>query len=524
MALRAASTRSLGALLAATVLVLVPAPASAAAPEYSLEERANAIVTPSLVFLEGRYKGYFRDRTSGKALSDEPVVASFRCSGFVVSANGWVVTSGHCADPTPESVVWTAAYSLAWAKVRQKALAANKVDSYAAQVVSTATFTSVADEANVRGLLWGQLGIATAGLEQQPALRGEVVTATKVDESDLALVKLAADNLPVLLADNFEINPSASFFTAGYGTGDADAVSGTYTVRTGTSKIAGTDKSGPAPRYRMDADLGGNSHGGPVFDSAGRVVGMINATIRGDKRNRLITDSTTIKSLLDSVNVANTLGPADQAYRVGLDAYFGGRYQEAISQFDKTLSASPANSLAASYRQQAAERLAIEGGASEDEPNPLFSPVVAAVAGALVLGAAGVVFALLLRRRRRPGYGPDSLMPVSANPWAPTSAQPYSAQPYSAQPGTWWPGQNGEQGAVMIPAPEHVPTPHPPVPADQQPTASQIPPPPYGNQAVLPPAADPAAQGSAGVPPADPNAGRDAAGPPPANPWGPTRP
>ncbi len=499
MALRAASTRSLGALLAATALVLVPAPVSAAAPEYSLEERANAIATPSLVFLEGRYKGYFRDRTSGKALSDEPVVASFRCSGFVVSANGWVVTSGHCVEPTADSVMWTAAYSLAWTKVRQKALASNKVDSYAAQVVSTATFTSVADESNVRGLLWGQLGIANAGLEKPPALRGEVVTATKVDESDLALVKLATENLPVVLADNFEINPSASFFTAGYGTDDADAVAGTYTVRTGTSKIAGTDKSGAAPRYRMDADLGGNSHGGPVFDSGGRVVGMINATVRGDKRNRLITDSTTIKSLLDSVNVANTLGPADQAYRAGLDAYFGGRYQEAISQFDKTLSTSPANSLAASYRQQAAERLAVEGDASDDAPNPLFSPVVAAVAGALVLGVAGVVFALLLRRRRRPGYGPDSLMPVSANPWAPTSAQPYSAPP-----GTWWAGQTGEHGAVMIPAPEHMPTPHPPVPADQQPPAtSQIPAPSYGDQAVLPPAADPAAHRPADGPPAD---------------------
>ncbi|MEV4410927.1 trypsin-like peptidase domain-containing protein [Catellatospora sp. NPDC049609] len=452
------------------VLVGAPAPAIAAAPEYSLEERAKAITTPSLVFLETLYEGQFQDEVTGKPLSDTPVVASFRCSGFVVSAAGWVVTSGRCVQPTAESVVWAAAYTLASDKLSKKEIAPNQLDSYAARVVDTALFSDLSGDPVVRGKLHGQLGIGTGGQQQAPAIKGEVLADRKLNEGDVALVKLEAENLPVVLADNFEINPSSGYFIAGYGTNDTNARGGTYTVRTKPSKIVGVDKSGAAPRYRMDTDLGGYSHGGPVFDAAGRVVGMINGNPRGDRLNRLITDSATIKSLLDSVNVANALSPGDQAYRAGLNAYFGGRYAEAVEQFDKTLAASPANKSAASYRQQAAERLAVEGDAgSGDSANPLLNPVVLALAAVLLLGLVGVVVYLATRRRRRVAHPYEGLMPISAGPWAPTSAQPYSAPP-----GTWWGQTAGEHPAVMIPAPEHVPTPQPPAPAD----AYQVPPPP----------------------------------------------
>src|SRR5262245_40187460 len=116
MSLRRALARSTGAMLATMMASVMAAPA-AAAPPYTLEERAIAIATPSLVFVETIYTGFLKDRKTGASLSPTPVVYHRRCSGFAVNRDGNVVTTSRCVQPQAVSVKQGALFSFAQALI-----------------------------------------------------------------------------------------------------------------------------------------------------------------------------------------------------------------------------------------------------------------------------------------------------------------------------------------------------------------------------------------------------------------------
>ena len=50
-------------------IVLPGAPAAAAIPQYTLEERATAVASPALIYIEAQFTGYLRRRDSGERSS-----------------------------------------------------------------------------------------------------------------------------------------------------------------------------------------------------------------------------------------------------------------------------------------------------------------------------------------------------------------------------------------------------------------------------------------------------------------------
>jgi len=467
MSLRRVLTRRRGVLLPATlatlcVMLSVAVPSGwTATPAYTLEERALAISSPSLVFIEELLTGYLRDKTTHTALVASPVTYGRRCSGFVVHPDGYVATPGSCVHIGDAAVRIGALYAATELLIKDGKLDRAGRDAYILAHQANIEFTGLTASSAPDVRVLAQFNVATAGTTGSPAIPGEVVAV--LEKSDVAILKLAQGNLPsVKLQVGDSLSQGAPLLAVGFATTDPDSRIGAFTLSSKAVQVTGTGKIGELSFSKINGDIGPFSSGGMAVDSDGHVVGMLNYdwTLRGTPV-RAITPSSAVVEALGQVQATNVLGPADTLYRDGLDAYFRGDYSTAISQFDRVIAQSPANKTAATYRQQAADRQKIETSGSAV---PVWVWIAAAaVVGALLAGAVTAVV-LLGRRRRRDPDEADLLVPVSLNPFAPTSSVPFSSPP-------------GPGPAQMYPSPPGVPVPMPPSvsPAAEAPPAPQSP-------------------------------------------------
>ena len=436
--------RALAVLAVVASWLALTAQPAAAAPSYTLEERAAAIASPSAVFLEFRLTGFVRDKQTGATLEAHTVALFSRCSGFVVSSDGFVVTSTHCLDPV--SLLPAAASVVANDLIFAGKLTAAQKASFVDQTQQTAVFTGALATDPPITTAKAQLYTASTGPTDARTITVTVVDSQSLTEGETTLVKLDRTGLPVAQLADEQLPTSTGVVQIAFGTNDATTPRVSYTVRTKGAMIAGDYGNGT--RYQLDSDLGSNAHGGMVTDADGKVVGMITADVAAkDKSNKIVTPAATITKLLDTNHVKNTLSPIDQTYRYGLNAYFGGHYTDAMKKLDAVIAAMPDNTIAQTYRKQAADRLAIEGDPTG--PNVTVTVVLAVVAGLAVLGLMGVAAWMVLRGRRRqheftyfdpytsPSSYPTSSGPVSAPtpgwpPAAPTSGMPTSGLPQPA--------------------------------------------------------------------------------------------
>jgi hypothetical protein len=419
--------------LATTTLATAPA---AAAPPYTLDERAVAITSPSLVFLEARLEGFMRIRATGALVEAAAVSVYSRCSGFVVGSEGYVVTTTHCLAPSPDSLRGSAAYIVANDLIRDKKLTQQQKADFIAQLMRTADLTGATPGSPPVTTVSGQLFVGLPGQTDSTAITGQVVDSQPTAKGDVALVKLDKKGLPVAQLDDVTLNPDTHVATVGFGTSDPNAATVTYTTQSRGGKVVGKYGADSLPRYQLDGDIGPTSNGGMVVDGTGHVVGMINADMASkDRTNQLVTPTSRINEVLSNSGVRNTLAPTDEAYRAGLDAYFGGRYTDAIRQFDTVLAATPSHLPAQTYRKHATDRRAIEG-----DPTTNTGQWLLIAAGAVLFIA--VVAAILMfvrgrgRRTRERELGRFVPAPVSGLPISgtPTSGMPISGVPISGVP------------------------------------------------------------------------------------------
>jgi Trypsin-like peptidase domain len=430
-------TRRLLAMLAGAPVVLagvIVADPVAAAPPYTLEERAAAIASPALIYFEVQFSGYLRHRETGEALNANAIVISNRCSGFVVSAQGHALTSRRCLERSQESAVSSAAPVLANDMVSAGKLAADQKDAFIKQVLDTTEFTGDAPGSKPSRKVYGQVFQGHQGLTTEPAIPGEVISGPSDDSSDVALIKFIQNGLPVVEVGDGNLTTNAEVVLLGFATSDTVSPF-TFVVRQRSAKVTGRFGTKKPVTFQIDGDLAGNSLGGMAVDSAGRVVGMINVDKSTKEPFRLITSSEQIKKVMADANVANSLAETDRIYREGLDAYFGGRYAEAIHKLNNVVTVMPDHALAASYRQNAANRLAIEGDVRPSTVPGWMVALTVGLAVALVVCLTALILLLLRNRvqaaqlRERPPL--DVFAPVSG---IPISVQPASGSPFAGFP------------------------------------------------------------------------------------------
>ncbi|WP_422734154.1 S1 family peptidase [Micromonospora sp. WMMD558] len=436
-----ALARRSAVLLGVIAVVIGAALPAAAVPAYDRNEPATAVASPSTVYLESTYTGYLRDARAGTMFSREPVVVTRRCSGVVVSPDGYAVTTTVCVQPSSEVLLVNALYRLGRTLVQEERLAADELDAYVARLKDSSAFTGRSRGTAPTRTLVGQLDVAIPEAKSAPAVTAAVTTALTPVDGNVALVKLRRAGLPAVeIATASDLLPGAPAVILGYGRDETDDGAVRYVVRTRAVEIVG--RSG-TNRIGVNGQIGPDSRGGPVVDESGRLVAVLDTdtSAPGEPVRDLIT-AATIGRLLEQGGVEARLGGADRAFRGALGDYFGGRYSQAVRGFDDVLEQDPARSSARIYRKRAQERLRLDGDVRENAADWMLY-LLSAASGALIIGGTNLAQRLAVRPAQpasKPAGGesgrgthdrrpPERTTPLAASPAPTTRPAPPAAPP-----------------------------------------------------------------------------------------------
>jgi len=414
-----------------------PAPVTTGTPE----EKAAAIVSPAVVYLEQSWRAWVKvPRNSELVYFSGYVNDGFafewgtRCTGFVVNPSGYVVTAGHCVDTGEEGARETALqYAVQWL-----------VDQ---GYVFPRDFDYWLNEAH---LMWGvegeergsdpelevyvQRGVAAGGLKTGEAFPARVLDYTPWSEGDGALLKIEASDLPSLLvAASSSISVGTPVLSVGY-PGSTDAVTdASYepTFKEGQVNAEKTREGGLLPVYEVSSAMSGGMSGGPTVNLSGEVVGVNSFGITGETEAfNFITPASIVTEMMAQNGVTNELGPVDEAYRAALDAYFQGDYRTAITRFDEVLALSPTHEQAQELKVEATKlaqsqptatvSAAPQQAADGEGGFPLIA-IVGIIAGIVVIGA------LLFALSRRRGAGAPQPQVAQVSPAQVPQARPAEA-------------------------------------------------------------------------------------------------
>ena len=416
------------------------------------EEKAAMITGPAVVYIEQAWSAWVKVPKNSELRYFQGYVNdgyafqwSTRCSGFVVNPEGYIVTAGHCVDPGEEGARDTALQqAVQWL-----------IDN---DYIYKRDFQYWLDEAH---LLWRvegeeagsdadvqisvQHGIAVGGQSSGETFAARLVDYTPWSEGDGALLKIEQSDLPtVLVADSSDIAIGTPVLSVGY-PGSTDQVTDQSlepTFKDGQINAEKTREGGAVPVYEMSAALSGGMSGGPTVNMNADVVGVNSFGIVGETQAfNFITASSIVTEMLARNGVTNELGPIDETYRAGVDAYYSGDYQTAIARFDEVLALSPEHQQAQELKVEATKLQQTqpsptsgeaEGAGGTDEGGGF--PVLAIVGIALaVLVVVGLVVVMSRRKPRAPAAAPAGGQPLQAvgtpTPQAAEAARSVGFQP-----------------------------------------------------------------------------------------------
>ncbi len=237
---------------------------------------------------------------------------------------------------------------------------------------------------------------------------------------DVAVVKIEVKNAPVLLlGDSDKIKLQDHVTVLGY-PGAADTFdSGLLDSKSALEasitdgKVSASKKSASgAPILQVSAPATHGNSGGPVLSDAGEVIGLL--TFGGDRVNNqevsgfvFVVPSSTVQEFVKAAGAANQLGPADQAYREGLELYWDQQYSKAIPKFEEVKRMFPEHS-EVSRLIQASQQGISEGKEKSSMPGTgtivaIIVVILLLVVGLIVIG--GVILFIVRRKKKSPTAG-----------------------------------------------------------------------------------------------------------------------
>jgi serine protease Do len=281
---------------------------------------------------------------------------------------------------------------------------------------------------------------------------------------DVSIVKIEVKNAPVLVfGDSEKMQLQDHATVIGY-PGAADSSDPNILSSKSELEASITDgkvsarksTGGGAPVLQISASATHGNSGGPVLNDAMEVIGLL--TFRGNtvfgqevQGFNFVVASNTVKEFL--TGIPNELGPADKAYREGLELYWTQQFTSAIQKFEEVKRLFPQHSevdrLIQSSQQAITEgkdRSGISGwwlvGGAIVILLLLFIVLIIALAIFLVmrrrskartLGPAAAAPAISASIPSRPAYSPPSPSPGYVSP-APAKAPSAPAAPQVAAP------------------------------------------------------------------------------------------
>lgn len=428
---------------AASSLTASPALAQGARPTPTPEERAAALTRPSVVYVETHWSGYVFDEDNLIFNGGAPFEFTARCTGFVVDPAGYVASAGHCVDHANQNGAGETFLQMAVAEAVAKRTYVNN-DPQAVYDFATMNWRVEGKTPGTRAdkQVFVQRGTATAGKTDGEVLPARVVDFRPLEQGDVALLKVEKTDLPAIEVGNTaDVQIGTSVLSVGYPGSTDQATDSNLEPTNKDGKVSAKKTMGTVSFLEMSAALSGGMSGGPTVDLEGRVVGVNSWNPVGeDQAFNFVAPASNLTELLSRNGVKNQLGPQDLTYRAGLDAYWAGRYTEAIAAFDKVTSIIPSHQQAQEYRQLAAKNRELFGDAVAAAPAKKDGglPLLPIGAGVLLLAALGGGAALLTTRKGKAASGPAAgyAAPVApAGPLGPPAPpQPMTHQPAAAEP------------------------------------------------------------------------------------------
>ncbi|WP_167759469.1 trypsin-like peptidase domain-containing protein [Mycobacterium sp. PS03-16] len=385
--------------VAVTALAFAPGaviPATVAAqPDGSSSTRAADLIKPAIVYIETKISGTVVDPHQQQTLNDGAVYqASMRCTGFAITADGYIGTAGHCVDPDEnrKAIVMSAAEQLSGGPVGRAEL--EQLGANAWTVEGKVPGGGPDQEILVSGA--GQR-------EQANPIPARVVTFRPLGQGDVALLKVELSETTIPTAQlALDSTPQVGDEVLAVGYPDSTQGVTDYTldptVKSGTVSAKQTWKT--QPLFQVSAPMSKGMSGGPTVDLQGRVIG-VNSFMPSneDQPFNFIAPVSGFNELLGQANVTPELSPADEAYRQGLEEFDAGNYSGAIEKFDTALAMSHQYPGALDKRTEAVKLRAERGDAPTGAPSWV---IYAAIVGALVVIGGGVLAFVMMRRNREP--------------------------------------------------------------------------------------------------------------------------
>ena len=322
-------------------------------------------------------------------------------SGFFVSSDGYIATSGHVVSISAKDVIVEALRTRpetvepilrllgmpphqanqTLQALQQDPQALTSLLQYIHNLPDEAMYFS--DQRNYYVVAFGRepLQLNNANdkrrltVRETPTVRLAELIATNYNsadlvndsftKSDVAILKISGDNYPVVrLGDINLLTRGTSLTVIGYPLGADNQLTDNKTLMasttTGLVSAVRHSNDGQYKIVQSDAVISGGNSGGPALDEQGRVFGIATYVYRAAEGAMY----SYMRDVQDLVGLASRSGidfdhdsETQRVWEDALDNFYSAHYTKAIKQFDKVKELYPAHTLADQYIHLAEDRI-----------------------------------------------------------------------------------------------------------------------------------------------------------------------
>jgi S1-C subfamily serine protease len=418
-------------------VALLPANSRFAVGAVTEGERLAMYSKPSVVRILDGVAGTFYFAPPNRQPKNYDVSYLALGSGFFINSNGYIVTNAHVVSLFHEinSKGEEAGQEVLFYQLLQQVARDYNVDPNSLtreNVVFVRNYSRLAGMKIFHHVIIPDGSVYEFEEKQYGAPTGQ--------GKDVAVVKIEVKNAPVLLlGDSEKINLQDHVTVLGYpgaadtfNTGILDSKSVLEASITDGKVSAKKKSASGAPILQVSAPATHGNSGGPVMTDKMEVIGLL--TFGGDRVNGqeisgfdFVVPSSTVLEFVKAAGATNELGPADKAYREGLELFWDQRYSSAIPKFEEVRRLFPEHSEVARLVQSSQQSIA-EGKEKSSFPWAIVITVLVILFLIIaIIIIASVIFMIARRRGKRKTQraGPE---PVISRP-SPTPAARHEPSP-----------------------------------------------------------------------------------------------
>jgi S1-C subfamily serine protease len=413
--------------LLVVALTLSPAAADESGPTPAQKQAIYA--KPSVVRVVAIWEGTFR--LGGR---DFKVLDGGHGSGFFVSDDGYIATNAHVVRDIHEG----------------EAAARRKLGEQALQRMIQAFGTELRTRDDAKQLL---IEAIAAG---RIVKRAEVVLpdGTKLpyeikaygapvgEGKDVSIIKVETKDAPnLVIGDSDKMTVQDPVIALGYpGAADLEGLLDTKSqleasITDGTVAAIKRTNDGE-PVLQVTATIGPGNSGGPAINLKGEVIGLVTFQSRAAAGFNFLVASSTLKQFVKEAKAGTKPSKSQLMWRKALDEHWAGSYDDAIVDFEETMTLFPAHSEAPRMIKQArafkkegkGKKKEDEGGGGGGNGGAIAGVIIAV----LLVGIVGTVVAVKKKKPAGPAHA--SYPPMGAPPGPPPMGAPHGAPPHGAQP------------------------------------------------------------------------------------------